>query len=49
MTQALAAILFLYRDVLAEEVPWINDLLRAQEEGAVADGLAIGEPRSLER
>ena len=28
-TQALAAILFLYRDVLGEEVPWLTELVRA--------------------
>ncbi|MGZ5466803.1 MAG: integron integrase [Thermoanaerobaculia bacterium] len=27
--QALAAILFLYRDVLGEELPWLTDLIRA--------------------
>jgi integrase len=29
-SQALAAILFLYRDVLGEEVPWLNDHLGEQ-------------------
>jgi integrase len=29
--QALAAILFLYRDVLVEEVLWLKDLVRARE------------------
>jgi hypothetical protein len=28
-SQALAAILFLYRDVLGEEVPWLSELVRA--------------------
>jgi integron integrase len=28
--QALSAILFLYRDVLGEEVPWMTDLVRAR-------------------
>ena len=28
-SQALAAVLFLYRDVLGEEVPWLSDLVRA--------------------
>ncbi len=28
-SQALAAILFLYRDVLGEEVPWLTELVRA--------------------
>src|SRR5437868_14730995 len=28
--QALCAILFLYREVLGEDVPWMDDLIRAQ-------------------
>src|SRR5262245_44275460 len=28
--QALAAILFLYRDVLRQELPWLDDLVRAK-------------------
>ena len=28
--QALAAILFLYQDVLGQELPWLNDVVRAK-------------------
>lgn len=28
--QALAAILFLYRDVLGRDLPWLDDLVRAK-------------------
>src|SRR5436309_14911780 len=53
-SQALAAILFLYRGVLGEEVPWLTDLVRAPRKGACAGGAhpcgyccaASGAPRA---
>jgi hypothetical protein len=29
--QALSALLFLYREVLAIELPWLNDVVRAKK------------------
>lgn len=29
--QALAAILFLYKEVLGQELPWLNDIVRAKK------------------
>ena len=31
-TQALSALLFLYRDVLGNELPWLDDLVRAKKQ-----------------
>ena len=36
--QALSAILFLYRKVLALELPWLNDVLRAKKPRSPLDG-----------
>jgi integron integrase len=46
-SQALAAILFLYRDVLGEEVPWLNDLVRAPRRERVPVVLSRDEVRLL--
>jgi integron integrase len=46
-SQALAAILFLYRDVLGEEVPWLNDLVRAPRRERVPVVLSRNEVRLL--
>ncbi len=32
--QALSALLFLYRDVLGDEVPWMAELVRARRNGS---------------
>ena len=45
--QALAAILFLYRDVLGEEVPWLTDLVRAPRRERVPVVLTREEVRRL--
>ena len=49
-SQALAAILFLYRDVLGEEVPWLNDLVRAprRERGGSFAGRGAAAVGALE-
>ena len=36
--QALSALLFLYRSVLEEPLPWMNELVRAQRRGARTGG-----------
>lgn len=46
-SQALAAILFLYRDVLGEEVPWLNDLVRAPRRAQIPVVLSRDEVRLL--
>src|SRR6266545_7859456 len=46
-SQALAAILFLYRDVLAEELPWLNDLVRAPRRERIPVVLSRDEVRLL--
>ena len=46
-SQALAAILFLYRDVLGEEVPWLNDLVRAPRRERIPVVLSRNEVRGL--
>lgn len=45
--QALAAILFLYRDVLGEEVPWLTELVRAPRRERVPVVLTRDEVRRL--
>lgn len=45
--QALAAILFLYRDVLGEEVPWLTELVRAPRRERVPVVLTRDEIRRL--
>src|SRR6266550_9579852 len=46
-SQALAAILFLYRDVLGEEVPWLTELVRAPRRRSVPVVLTREEVRRL--
>src|SRR5687767_11964522 len=46
-SQALAAILFLYRDVLGEEVPWLAELVRAPRRARVPVVLTRDEVRRL--
>lgn len=46
-SQALAAILFLYREVLGEEVPWLTELVRAPRRQAVPVVLTRDEVRRL--
>ncbi len=46
-SQALAAILFLYRDVLGEEVPWLTELVRAPLRERVPVVLTREEVRRL--
>lgn len=45
--QALAAILFLYRDVLGEELPWLTDLIRARRSEPAPVVLTRHEVRRL--
>ena len=46
-SQALAAILFLYRDVLGDEVPWLTELVRAPRRERVPVVLTREEVRRL--
>jgi hypothetical protein len=46
-SQALSAILFLYREVLGEEVPWIEDLVRAPRRERLPVVLTRDEVRVL--
>src|SRR5207302_1992882 len=45
--QALSAILFLYRHVLNQEVPWLDDLVRAKRPQGLPVVLARDEVRSV--
>lgn len=46
-SQALSAILFLYRVVLDEPLPWLDDLVRAQRPLRVPVVLTVDEARSV--
>jgi integron integrase len=45
--QALAALLFLYRDVLGVELPWLDDLVRARSPGRLPVVLSREEVRTV--
>jgi len=45
--QALAALLFLYRDVLQEPLPWIDDIVRAQRPDRLPVVLTVEEVRQV--
>jgi len=45
--QALSALLFLYREVLAEPLPWLDDLIRAQRSQHLPVVLTIDEVREV--
>jgi integron integrase len=45
--QALAAILFLYRDVLQQELPWLDDVTRAKRPARLPSVLSRGEVTAL--
>jgi integron integrase len=45
--QALSALLFLYREVLKDPLPWINDLVRAERPVRTPVVLTIDEVRSV--
>lgn len=45
--QALAALLFLYREVLELDLPWLDDLVRAKQTFTVPVVLTRGEVRSV--
>jgi len=45
--QALAAILFLYRDVLGQELPWLDDLVRAKTPARLPVVLTRDEVRAI--
>ena len=47
--QALSALLFLYRDVLAKDLPWIDEIVRAKRPVRLPVVLARGEVRALLR
>ena len=36
--QALSAILFLYRDVIGTDLPWLDEIVRAQRPDTAAGG-----------
>jgi integron integrase len=46
-TQALSAILFLYRDVLALELPWLNHVVRAKRPHRIPVVLSRAEVRAV--
>lgn len=45
--QALSALLFLYREVLAEPLPWLDDLIRAQRSQHLPVVLTVDEVREV--
>jgi integron integrase len=45
--QALSALLFLYREVLKEPLPWLDDLVRAQRPQRLPVVLTVDEVRSV--
>jgi integron integrase len=45
--QALAALLFLYRVVLGQDVPWLDDLVRAKRPGHVPVVMSRGEVEAV--
>ena len=45
--QALAAILFLYQAVLGQELPWLNDVVRAKRPARLPTVLSVDEVRAL--
>ena len=45
--QALAAILFLYREVLKLELPWLTDVIRAKKRKRLPTVLTRGEARAI--
>lgn len=47
--QALSALLFLYRDVLGQEVPWLDDVVRAKRTTRLPVVLARDEVRAVIR
>ena len=47
--QALSALLFLYRHVLAEPLPWLDDLIRAQRPQRLPVVLTVDEVREVIR
>jgi site-specific recombinase XerD len=47
--QALSALLFLYREVLALELPWMESVVRAKRPGRLPVVLSLGETARLLR
>ncbi len=45
--QALAALLFLYRIVLRQELPWFDELVRAKQPRRLPDVLSQAETRAV--
>ena len=45
--QALSALLFLYREVLQEPLPWLDDLVRAQRPQRLPVVLTVDEVRDV--
>jgi len=45
--QALSALLFLYREVLEIDLPWMNDILRPKDRVRVPKVLSVGEVARL--
>lgn len=46
-SQALSALLFLYRDVLGVDLPWLEDVVRAKRPKRVPTVLSVGEVKAL--
>ena len=47
--QALSALLFLYRDVLGQDLPWLDDVVRAKRTARLPVVLARGEVQAVIR
>ena len=47
--QALSALLFLYREVLAQELPWLDDIVRAKRTAHLPVVLTRDEVRAVIR
>jgi integron integrase len=45
--QALSALLFLYREVLQQQLPWMDDLVRAKRPARLPTVLTVGEVQRL--
>jgi len=45
--QALSALIFLYREVLGRELPWLEDMVRAKRPGRLPTVLTVEETKAL--
>jgi site-specific recombinase XerD len=46
-TQALSALLFLYREVLGMDLPWMDGLVRAKPSKRIPNVLSVGQVHRL--